>query len=132
LDGIPGKLIVTPASSLLVALEELGVLGLPETPGALARRLSSSSFTDITVLDERRALGTREMRRRAKGRALGIIILAETLSETGDAGEQSFSRNHVLTSHLRGLRPQEPMVYRSSPSVVAAWWLTSLCSTTGQ
>jgi hypothetical protein len=98
LDGTPGKLLITRASSLLVALEELGVRGLPETPGALARRLSSGSFTDITVLDERRAPGIPELRRRAKGRALGIFISAETLNETGDASKQSFSRDHVLTS----------------------------------
>jgi predicted amidophosphoribosyltransferase len=96
-NGTPGKLLVTRASSLLVALEELGVRALPETAAALARRLSSSSFTEITVLDQACAPGIPELRRKAEGRALGIFISAETLSEIGHSSEQSVSRNHVLT-----------------------------------
>jgi predicted amidophosphoribosyltransferase len=96
-NGAPGKLLVTRASSLLVALEELGVRGLPETAAALARRLSSRSFTEITVLDEGRAPAIPELRRRAEGRALGIFISTETLNEIGYSSEQSVSRDHVLT-----------------------------------
>jgi len=65
-NGSPGKLLITRASNLLVALEELGVRGLPDTAAALARRLSSSSFTEITVLDERRAPEIPELRRKAE------------------------------------------------------------------
>jgi hypothetical protein len=97
-NGTPGKLFVTRASSLLGALEELGVRGLPETAAALARRLSSSSFAEITVLDEGSAPGVPELRRKAAGRSLGIFISAETLSEIGHSSEQSVSRKHVLTT----------------------------------
>jgi hypothetical protein len=96
-DGGPGKLLVTRASNLLVALEELGVRGLPDTAAALARRLSSSLFTEITVLDERRAPEIPELRRKAESRALGIFIPDETLAEMGRSRGHAACDDHVLT-----------------------------------
>jgi hypothetical protein len=96
-DGTPGKLVVTRAGSLLAELEELGVHRLPETAAALARRLSSSSFTEITVLDERRAPNIPELRRKAESRALGIFISDETLAEISHSSEQAVSSARVLT-----------------------------------
>jgi hypothetical protein len=96
-DGSPGKLLVTRASNLLVALEELGVRGLPDTAAALARRLSSSSFTEITVLDERRAPEIPDLWRKAESRALGIFIPDETLAEMGHLSGPASSDRHLLT-----------------------------------
>ena len=118
--GSPGKLLVTRASNLLLALEELGVRGLPETAAALARRLTSSSFTEIAVLDERHAPEIPDLRRKAAGRALGIFIPDETLAEMGHSSGLASSDGHVLTP-IEGAMLADHEYLRASDECYFLW-----------
>jgi hypothetical protein len=95
-NGKPGKLIVTRASSLLSALEELRVQDLPETASALNRRVTNSLYTDFTVLDECSVPAIPALRRTSSNRSLGIFIPAVTMAEISRYDEQDSYRGFVL------------------------------------
>lgn len=96
-NGKPGKLIVTRASSLLSALEELRVPDLPETASALKRRVTNGLYTDLTVLDECSVPAVPALRRTSSNRSLGIFIPAVTMAEISRYDEQDSCRSFVLT-----------------------------------
>ena len=74
-DGKQGRLLVTNGTTLRTGLQGLRLLdlALPRTAQGLTRRLRSSDFVSIAVLDDENAPEIPELRRSAGQRAIGIF-----------------------------------------------------------
>lgn len=78
--GEAGYLYVVQPSALLAALEASGATGhIPRTPAALTRRLSSATFKDIAILDEKNAPDVLELRRTSARRKVGLFVPTRAL-----------------------------------------------------
>jgi hypothetical protein len=81
--GRPGTLYVTTASRLLAMLQELNRrdLVLPKNAAGLSRRLRSSKFNSLAVLDDDNAPEIPALRRKGDARPVGIFIADDAVTQ---------------------------------------------------
>jgi hypothetical protein len=89
-NGENGKLYVTSAGGLLTALQQLNIRGLvlPQTPEGLGRRLRSSKFNTITVLDCESAPNVDRLKRSKRWRPIGLWVPREADDDSMSGGDR--------------------------------------------